>query len=168
MKNLVKRTLFGVVATALLLAPVAVARAQAPAVGLKPVAVVSFSGVDKLLADADYLAKLADFAEEFTPIKQAAAMFTVGIDKTRPIGAVMTMSGPEPDFLGFIPVTSLEQVLAVLKAQSMEAKDAGDGVYELNTGLMPVFMKEQGGWAFIAQKAEALKTLPADPAALLE
>jgi len=149
-------------AVALLLLPL-IASAQE----VKPIAVVSVASIEDTLADVGYILKSTgngDFAGTATVFGNA---FTNGFDKKKPIGAYI-VDGGGGDYQGvvFAPVMNLATVLDTFKDNLGDPKDAGDGVQEVGKA-QSAFIKEQGGWVFIAQKKEHLTRLPADPAALL-
>jgi hypothetical protein len=68
--------------------------------------------------------------------------------------------------VAFVPVTNLKLLLEVHKEQVGEPKDIGGSILEIGIDRK-AFVKEQGGWAFIAERKEHLSVLPADPAQLL-
>ena len=132
-----------------------------------PVAVISINNTGQLLSDVEYLMQAtgtAAFGQFFMPQIKA---YLQGIDSKKPIGIVLSLDGMEPKPLAFVPVTDLEAVLSTVEDQLGEAEDAGNGVYQLQ-GPQPVFVKESGGWAFVAMDAAALNDTPANPAALLK
>ncbi len=160
MNTLVRPARF-LVALALLLAP-AVAWAQSP----KPVVVVSISSIDELMGDIDYLTKAAGAEDYGNLFKLLAAPYTVGINKTKPWGVVVQSDGDEFMPLAFVPVKNLKDVFGALKEQIGEPRDVGGGIFEL-TDPAPMFIKESGGFAFIANESKFLETLPDDPVKLL-
>lgn len=162
MKLLVQTWSKWVAATALLVLPLAVASAQE----IKPVAVVSFASVEDTLADIGYITKAAGQEESGRTAILFGNAFTSGLDKKKPIGAYVTAQAGEFPVVMFAPVTDLSTILGNFKDQLGEPKDAGDGVQEVGMG-QTAFIKEVGGWVFIAQQKEHLTNLPADPAALL-
>lgn len=149
-------------AVALLVLPLAAARAQQP----KPVVVVSIASIEDTLADVGYITEAAGNGEAGRTAILFGNAFTGGFDKKRPIGAYVTLAGSEPQPVIFAPVTNLQQILETFKEQLGEPKDQGDGVFEIGKG-QSAFYKEQAGWVFIAQQKEHLTGLPADPGALL-
>jgi hypothetical protein len=144
------------------LAPAKAVWAQAQ----KPVAVVAIESVDQLFKDIDYLAEAAGQADATMMVKGMAGPFMEGLDKSRPIGAIVTTDGAEFRVVVFVPVTDLDTVLKPLAAILGPPEDAGDGVLKIAGGQ--AFVKEAGGWAFIAQQPDHLSDLPADPKALLD
>ena len=167
MKNVAKLIVVLVAVAALLAVPAVSALAQATVFGEKPVAVVAISPTDELVADAKYLVEAAGAGEVGGMITMLSAPFTAGLDGDKPIGAAVAIVDGEPKVLGFIPIKDFDAVLAALRTTVGEAKDAGDGVKELD-GPQPVFVTEKGGWAFVAAAKEDLSDLPADPTALLD
>jgi hypothetical protein len=159
-KTLVRPAHF-LAALAVLLAPAA-ALAQTP----KPVLVVSISSVDEFMGDVDYLTKAAGAEDYGNLFKLMAAPYTVGIDKTKPWGVIVQSDGDEFLPLGFVPVKDLKTVFDALKEQIGEPRDAGGGIFEL-TDPAPMYIKEAGGFAFIASESKFLETLPDDPVKLL-
>ena len=67
----------------------------------------------------------------------------------------------------FIPVTDLSKLLDVAAALGVIAEEGDDGIFELVVQAQTIFVKEQGGWAFVAQDAAALANLPGDPMDLI-
>jgi hypothetical protein len=145
----------------------AVAQEAAPAV--KPVAVISIASIDEVLGDIGYLTESAGQGDFGKMVALLSGGYTVGMDKKRPLGMVVTMKDDEPSPLLFLPVRNLEAVLAGIEDQVGRPKDAGDGILELgDAGGQPIFLKQVEGWTFVSQKANDLAELPQfDPAAAL-
>ena len=164
-----RKTLLAALAVAVLLGASAIGLAQQE---LKPVVVVSISGYDELMADIEYIGKLGDKPGVTKQLEMLLTMMTqgkglAGLDKAKPWGVLLQTDGQGFPVTGLIPVTDLKAFLGALAGQFGEPRDAGDGVFEISVGEMPLFVQEKAGWAFIAQTAEALKSAPADPAKLL-
>lgn len=133
---------------------------------VKPVAVVSVASVEDTLSDVGYITKAAGQEDLGRTAMLFGNAFTAGFDKKKPIGAYVLPQDGDFYVVAFIPVSDLDTILTTYEAQLGKPKDAGDGVLEVG---MPqsVFIKEQGGWAFVAREKEHLVGLPADPSALL-
>lgn len=132
-----------------------------------PVLVVSVTNVDQLLSDVDYLMEstgTAQFKGFFMPVIQG---YLNGIDKTKPIGAALYMDNGEFTPLVFVPVTDLDGFLQGIEDQVGEPKAAGGGVLQLR-GPQPLFVKEQGGWAYVGQNVESLDSVPNNPLTVLD
>ncbi|MAZ94697.1 MAG: hypothetical protein CMJ73_01485 [Planctomycetaceae bacterium] len=142
---------------------------QAPAqdASSKPMLTIAISSVQELADDVGYLAKLAEIPGIDEQIPGIIQGIGAGLDTTKPIGAVVQAKGIGIEVIGFIPVTNFDVALALLEGSLGPAQDAGDGVYSLQTPLVPIFLKHSGNYAYIAQAKEQLADLPADPVKLL-
>ncbi len=147
---------------------------QAAAADAKPMATVAFSGYDNLMTDVECIGKLAGSPDlvkkleaQLTTITQGKGL--AGLDKTRPWGiVVLAGETPIPSGYGFIPVTKLEDLLAVLGDLRMEVSDAGDGVSEIvGPNGNSLFVKQQGDWAYVCLHKDGFADVAADPAKLL-
>jgi len=140
----------------------------------KPVAVVSFAGYAELMGDLKFAGELGNHPDLDKNIEAVLKLFTkgrglAGIDKNRPWGAVIRSGGGKPTGYAFVPVTDLEELLALLDKLGHKSKDAGDGIIEIDTKQKGkrLFVREGKGWAFFADKPEALAGTAADPAKLI-
>lgn len=147
---------------ALLVLPLAAAVAQ----DLKPVAVVSFASVKENLADISYLTRIAGMEDTGTTAMLFGNALTAGIDKGRPGGLYIVPQAGDFHAVAFLPIADLKLLLQVHKEQVGEPKDVGEGILEIGTDRT-AYVKEQNGWAFVAETKDHLSTLPADPMALL-
>jgi hypothetical protein len=156
------------IAPLLALAAVNLPLSSAVAQALKPVAVVSIASIKENLADVDYITRAAGMADYGNTARFFAGAMTSGIDKDRPIGMYFVPQNDEFHAVAFMPLepNGLATIFKIHKEKLGEPKDLGDGVWEAGTNKT-VFIKEQGGWAFVAENKEALKGLPPDPAALI-
>jgi hypothetical protein len=174
---MMKKLAMSFVALALLLGPgsfCAVA-ADSPA-AMKPVAVVAWPSWDSLVSNTATLGELAGKPALDKILEGGVALVTqgkglAGLDKTRPWGAVFEVNpanGRDFAVLGFIPVTDLKALLDVAALYD-SVKDLGDGIFEVKNKKSPlvVFVKEQNGWAYVAQKRDQLAKVTIDPLALL-
>ncbi|MEX1038996.1 MAG: hypothetical protein WDZ51_00090 [Pirellulaceae bacterium] len=172
MKTLRKRSWIAALGLVLLSLPLAMAHAQdeaapeAQAAVNKPVAVVSVAPVSKVIRDVQFLATAADQADLGRMVAIMSAPFTQGVDKTKPIGAVVMTNGQDFQPVGFIPVTDFDSVMLLIKEQYGPPQDVGDGVKLLGTPI-PLFVKEIEGWAIVSGDKDNLGILPADPSTLL-
>lgn len=164
-KTLLKRSWIAAVGLLLLSLPLAVAPAQ-DAVANKPVAVISIAPVSKVIRDFQFLATAADQADLGRMAAIMSAPFTQGVDKSKPIGAVVMTNGQDFQPVGFIPVTDFESLMLLVKEQYGPPEDVGDGVKMLGTPL-PLFVKEVEGWVILSGDKDNLGILPADPSTLL-
>jgi hypothetical protein len=131
------------------------------------VLVVSLKPTEQLFADVDYLFRAAGLQQMSQFILPQLKSYVQGVNEKQPIGVVVLVEQSEFIPLGFLPVTNLDTLLGQLQQQLGEPVDAGDGVLEL-LGPQPLFVKQQGGWAYFGQNKESLKQLPNDPVKLLD
>lgn len=164
MKSLSKTLLLSFLALGILASSSLAARAQ----GLKPVAIVSVASLNETLNDIGYVTRAAGMADNGDAIRFLASAMTAGIDKQRPIGLYFVPKDREFQSIAFVPLNAngLATFLNVQKEQLGEAKDVGDGIKELGRGRK-MFVKEQAGWAYVAEEREFLTALPDKPADLL-
>ncbi len=138
----------------------------------KPVVAVSFSGFDALRTDVGYLGKLMGNPELAQMLDGIIAMSTegkglAGLDTKRPWGAVLYSKDEEFSPAVFLPTTDIKALAATMTALNLPATDKGDGTYEVLSPMQSLTMKEQNGWAVMADKVETLANLPDDPTKLL-
>jgi len=148
---------------------------------------VAFSGYDELLGDIGFLGTLGGNpqlakAPEAMLVLATQGKGLAGLDKSKPWGLVVQTDGQQFPVVGFVPVTDLKQLLDVLTPLVGPPEDAGNGVLKVQPGAdaaddggmgmapqsKPVFIKQQGGWALIADSPEALAAAPADPTQALD
>ncbi len=149
-------------ALAALAAPLASARAQ-----LKPVAVVSIASIKENLSDVAYLARVAGMEDAGRSAMFFGNALTAGIDKEKPLGLFVVPQAGDFHGVAFVPVSDLKVLLEVHKEQIGTPKDVGNGILEIGAQGRTAYVKEQAGWAFVAEGKEHLASLPPDPQALL-
>ena len=137
------------------------------------VAVVSISSYDNLVKNVATIGEVAGYPDLDQMVDAILTLQTggkglVGVDKTKPWGVQVKVTQAGPGGVAFLPVNDLKGLLGALAGVAGEAEDVGDGVYSLENGPAPVFVKAQGNWAFIGQSKESLANLPKDPVALLD
>ena len=164
MKLLVKKAWMWAAGLALLIAPAS----QMPlaAQTIKPVVVVSIASIEETLNDIGYITAAAGSEDAGKTARFFGNAFTNGLDKTKPMGLYVVPQAGDFHAVAFVPVKDLKLVLGTFKEQLGEPREAGEGILEVGTG-QTVFIKEQQGWAFVAQSKDHLSNLPADPIALL-
>lgn len=169
-----KKTLISALAVGLLLGTSPMLRAQGDAAAFKPLAVVSFAGYGELKSDLAFFGQIAQFPELSQLIEGPLMQITqgkglAGLDPARPWGVVVGLD--EKTFaqqqLAFIPVMDVKQLLGALTAVTGPAVDTGNGIFKVQQNFTPVFIKQQGTWAFVSQTPQGLANLPNDPLPLL-
>lgn len=150
-----KRFLLGVALCGLLPAVPARADGEAPA---RPAVVVRFNSLDKLTADARYLAKLADREELFRQVEALLKARTgdkglEGLDPKKPIGFYARIGPNGIDSTGalLVPVADEKALLGQLETLDLKAQKDKDGVYSLSLDQspFPVLFRFARGYAFV-------------------
>ncbi len=144
--------------TGLLVAVLMLGASVVPAFGAeaRPVLVVSVAGIDSLLADIGYVTETAGVGDFGRMAAMMSQPYTQGLDRTKPIGIVVTTDGAGLTPLGFVPVKDLNALLQVIPPQLGQARPAVDGVLEIE-GPQPLFIRQLDGWALVGQSAETVK-----------
>ena len=146
-------------------------RSDAPS-EMKPLAIVAFAGYDELMKDVDFLGGLGGQPQASQNIEQMLMMFTqqqglAGLDKSKPIGAIVQSDGQMPSGAVCLPVTDLDALLQVLAPFGITSEDAGDGLLQIKAQGQGVFAKQADGWVMLSIAPDMLAAMPADPSALL-
>jgi len=165
-KQFRKSLLLALAVLAPLVASVTGAIHKARAQDLKPVAVVAIASVDENLADVGYITATAGMEDAGKTARLFGSALTAGLDKKRPSGMYVLPKDGDFHAIAFIPVSNLKQLLELHKEYIGEPRDVGDGILEIGTDRT-AFVKEQSGWAFIAESSDHLTDLPKDPSVLL-
>ena len=139
---------------------------------LNTLAVVAAERYDQLVKDVSFLGQVVGKPELGQMVEGGFAFFTQGkgpdaIDKTKPWGVIVMTDGAQLLPIGCLPVTKLSDLLDVARAYQIEVRDVGDGITELAHPQRPLYVKEDGGWAFIGPSPESLAQLPENPQAIL-
>jgi len=165
-------------------------RADSPG-GLKPVAVVSFSGYNEAKAHIAFVGKISGHPKLAEGLEALLKLATQGrgldgLDKDRPWGVVIQLDADKfaegerrlnrilSGYL-FLPVSDTGALLEVLGPYVGLPEEVGDGRLKLNGGRIPTYVYEQGGWAFVAAHREEFFAprphspahMPDDPVQLL-
>jgi hypothetical protein len=146
---------------------------QTKAAETKPIAALAVASYDDLLGDVNFVGKLIDRPETGAGLEALLTLATqgkglAGIDKSRPSGVIVELGGDDnPTGYVFVPVSDFKAALGLLKV-FFTAESEG-GLYKLTPkdGTKALYVKQQGTWAFLADKAETLAHCEADPVAVL-
>ena len=142
--------------------------AQAQSAGeMKPVAVVALSGYDALVEDINFAGSMAGNPQLGAMLEPMIMGYTQGLDKTKPIGVVVQSNGADFGGAVCLPVTDLQKLLMPLQLFGLTTEDLGDGITKVVTPQQAMFVREEGGWAFVSPMQPMLESLPEDPAKLL-
>jgi len=127
----------------------------------KPVAVLAVNSLDAILADVKAFASALGEADN--PELGLVRTFLPGIDFSKPAGAILYGSEADAEGLAFIPVRDVTPLLNFITQRfGLEVEDVQPGIRRVRG----VYFKEQDGYVFLSEKADALSRLP-DPARML-
>lgn len=140
--------------------------AQAQQEQKSAVALLSVSSIDELLGNISYITEASGSGDVGQMISMMSNPYLQGIDRSNPIGMVLTTDGQEFLPLGFVPIKDLDKVFESLEETMGAPRDLGNGIKEI-PGFQPIFIKEQNGWAFVGQTVESMANLPKNPIAAL-
>ncbi len=132
------------------------------------VVTVAIAPLDRLLPNITHMMRLVGAGAQSGMINQAVNGYTNGMDRSRPIGAYVTLGeAGVPVTVASLPISDLESFLGGLELFG-EAEDLGEGLYSMSIGPNTVFAKEKGDWLFVSSSEESLESLPTDAAGTLE
>ncbi|MEO8002296.1 MAG: hypothetical protein ABI644_10510, partial [Arenimonas sp.] len=151
---------------------------QLKAADEKPLAVVSLAGIDSLMSDVDYLGQVLSNPQlNSQSIEGLLKAFSGGkgldvFDRKKPWGVVVYAAADGGlDFKSylFVPLKNEADLIKGVENYTDAPKDVGNGVKSIAIRNNPkeFFYKVQDGNMFVADTAEYLRNVPADPAALL-
>jgi hypothetical protein len=138
---------------------------------LKTMAVVAVASYETLISDISFLGSLAGKPELGQMVEGGLAFFTQGkganaLDKTKPWGIIVQTDGAAFLPVACLPVTKVDDLIAIATAYGSQVTDGDNGVKEL---LLPnqqtLFVKHDAGWAFVSNSSASLAQLPKDPQA---
>ncbi len=149
--------------------PLSFAQDKSPvgiAVG-QPTIVLSTSKLEQLMSHVTYILRAVNQPELGGMAMMLANQYTRGLDRDRPIG-VLTHLDPRgnPEAVFVIPIADLKGFFAGIN--TLEPEDLGNGLYTLDVGAQPIFMKSLGKWLVVAQQEEILSRQQAIPEELLQ
>lgn len=146
--------------------------AAAPAgAEMKMVAALACTSYDHLINDVTFIGSLIGQPDIAQGIEVQLGAMTggkglAGVDKTKPWGLILQTDGMQFLPVVCLPVTNADDVLAAIAAIGAEVKDGGGGVTQLSLpDGKSIFLKNAGGWSFLAQNQASLARVPKDPQA---
>jgi hypothetical protein len=133
----------------------------------KPLAMVNFAGVERLLTDLDYALETAgrpELSDSIGPLlKQIGDL--KGLDRKKPLGAmIFLMPGlpPRPEAVGFVPVESIDDLIKTVSLAPVDVKkvDGKENRYEIlrrrGRNQTPVQVRLHNGYAFLCNDADLI------------
>lgn len=130
----------------------------------QPSVVISMANMDRQLESVNYLVESAGFGQMGFLIKVQADQYLKGIDRSKPVGALLFFDdeSPEPKVLGFVPVSNMDDILNTL-ADNVGGVEEGDDYMTLamDSGE-EILIKQAGDYAYLSDNAENFNLMPDD------
>jgi len=134
----------------------------------EPAVVISIAKFSEQMKDVNYLLTASGFAQMKFMAGAMVKGYTKGLDSERDAGVLLylTPESDQPDFLGFAPVSDIDEMLDVISG--FAEVDEGDSLTTVVTDDgKKMMIKERDGIAFFSNKTEMLDELPDNPVKLL-
>ena len=164
-KSYCKSLVLGLLISIVTLIPVGQAFCQSAP---EPAVVISIAKFKEQMDDVNYLLTASGFAQMKFMASAMIKGYTKGLDSEKDAGVMLFFNegSPEPDFLGFVPVSDIEEMLDVISGMA-EVEEEDDFVTITTDQGVEMLIREHNGYAFISNKKEMFDTLPDAPAKLL-
>ena len=136
---------------------------------IKTVAVVALTSYSEMIDDIGFAGSMADRPELGQTLEGMIALFTQGkgltfLDKTKPWGIILQTDGMQFLPIVCLPVTDFEGLMGLVRGFGLPVTDGADGVKQIATpDGKTLHVKHEAAWAYVAQSADSLAHLPADP-----
>jgi hypothetical protein len=142
--------------------------AARPSAAQEPAIVVSARSVDGAMDDLKYILTAGDNAELGDLVDGMVDQFTqgkglAGVDRTKPLGAYISVSSGNPDMVLFVPVSDQRKFRDLLKTMLPRQKEQQGGVFSMQVENQTWFGKFARGHCFLTLLPAALNA-PPDPA----
>jgi hypothetical protein len=134
----------------------------------KPAVVVSIAKFSEQLKDIEYILTASGFAQMKFMAKAMISGYTKGLDPNKDAGVLLYFEedSETPDFLGFVPVEDIDEMLDVV-ATVMEVEENDDFITAVADDGTEILIKEQNGYAYMSNKKGRLGSLPDNPEQLV-
>ncbi len=164
-KRVLPVLLIALLASAAGLVPAQAASAAEP----KPFAVAAIASYDEIMADLNWAGELAGEANVAKRVEALVKFFTqdkglAGLNKKKPLGAVVFATDDQPVGCALIPVTDFDKLLDVVEPFAKKIEELDSGALRIEGDGPTIFVKHQNGWAIASDKHDVLALAPANPA----
>ncbi|MFT5302754.1 MAG: hypothetical protein ACI814_003571 [Mariniblastus sp.] len=161
MKSFCKSLFMGLILSVMTLLPVGQAFCQSAP---KPAVVVSIANLSEQLDDVEYLLAQSGFGNMKFMVKTMIKGYTKGLDTSKDAGVMLYFNeGSEvPDFLGFVPVKDIDDMLDIISGMA-EVEESGDDIKIIADNGEEFTVREKDGYAFFSNKAEMFDSMPGSP-----
>ncbi len=166
MKSLCKSLWIGLVVGVIALLPIGQAYCQSLP---EPAVVISIAKFKEQMEDVNYLLTASGFAQMKFMASAMIKGYTKGLDSEKDAGVLLYFheDAEIPDFLGFVPVTNLDEMLEVIRGMA-EVEEDGDVTTITTDDGTELVLKKNAGYAFFSTNKEMLESLPDAPAEILK
>lgn len=128
---------------------------------IQPIAVLSFSGYERVVEDLEYLGQTAKNPQLCSAVamwlqQQTGVERLEGLDRARPLGILIGTDGLVVAPIAFFPVRDLPAFLASLAPVIGEPAAVSPGVWKIGRGELTGYIKQHGDWASLAQSIETV------------
>lgn len=132
------------------------------------VVTVAIAPLDRLLPNITHVMRLVGAGAQSGIVNQAVNGYTSGVDRERPIGALVTLGeSGVPVSVAALPISDLESFLGGLELFG-EAEDLGEGLYSMSLGPNTIFAQHVGDWLFVSSSEESLEGVSVEAVARLD
>ena len=141
----------------------------APVGEMKMVAAIACTNYDHLMNDVNFIGSLIGQPNISQGVEGQLAMMTggkglAGVDKSKPWGLILQSDGMQFLPVVCLPVTNGDEVVATIATVGGEVKDTNGGLKQLSLpDGKSIFIKNAGGWSFMAQNEASLARVPKNP-----
>ncbi|MEM9646584.1 MAG: hypothetical protein AAF989_16450 [Planctomycetota bacterium] len=131
--------------------------------GSEPVLVATIGSVSKLQKDVSYLAAAVGQPGAGGMFAGMSAMFTNGVDPSRPIGIIVPIVEQSPEPIVLIPTDDVEILLKTLEGQTGGFDKLDDGTMVISVAGTVIYVKQAGTWAVVTRSRDLIKMAPSNP-----
>ncbi len=165
MKSFCKTLMLGLVVGVMSMLPVGQAYCQSAP---EPAVVISIAKFNEQMDDINYLLTASGFEQMKFMAGAMIKGYTKGLDADKDAGVLLYFNeeSETPDFLGFVPVTDIDEMLDVVAGMA-EVEEGDETITVTTDDGTELTVREQDGFAFFSNKADMVKDLPSSPAKLL-
>ncbi len=134
----------------------------------EPAVVISIAKFNEQMKDVNYLLTASGFAQMKFMAGAMIKGYTKGLDSKENAGVLLylTEDSDVPEFLGFVPVEDLDEMLDVISGFA-EVEEGDEFTTVITDDGNEMMIKERDGIAFFSNKIEMFDELPENPVKLL-